>query len=145
MPLSNFQAYRCVSFSSSCRGNTFLFPYRPYFARTGKDGMHNNTTTRLLSALLCHFTIIVLLQSPFPSRQFAYKFTCIIINPYRNIPFYRTNFQTKVSSLIDPFNVYFSSQVADHVIMMDCYSARDVTNQALVSNLRVLLSVMALP
>ena len=29
--------------------------------------------------------------------------------------------------------------------MMDCYSARDVTNQALVSNLRVLLSVMELP
>lgn len=145
MPLSNFQAYRCVSFSSSCRGNTFLFPYRPYFARTGKDGMHNNTTTRLLSALLCHFTIIVLLQSRFPSRQFPYKFTCIIINPYRNILVYRTNFQTKVRSSIDPFNVYFSSQVADRVIMMDCYSARDVTNQALVSNLRVLLSVMELP
>ena len=57
----------------------------------------------------------------------------------------RTNFQTKVRSSIDPFNVYFSLKVADHVIMMDCYSARDVTNQALVSNLRVLLSVMVLP
>ena len=57
-----------------------------------------------------------------------------MLNSDRNIVVYSTIFQTKVRCLIDPFNVYFSLQVADHVIMMDCYSARDVTNEAVVSN-----------
>lgn len=57
-----------------------------------------------------------------------------MLNSDRNVLVYSTIFQTKVRCSIDPFNVYFSLQVADHVIMMDCYSARDVTNEAMVGN-----------
>lgn len=57
----------------------------------------NNTTTKLLSALLCHLTIILLLQSRFLSPWFPYKFTRNIINSYRNVLVYRTKFQTKVN------------------------------------------------
>ena len=33
-------------------------------------------------------------------------------------------------------------KVADHVVMMDCYSARDVTDQAKVSERRIIAGVL---
>ena len=43
-----------------------------------------------------------------------------------------------------PLKSVISNKVADHVVMMDCYSARDVTNQAKVSERGIIAGVFFL-